>query len=511
MSLLPYHYEADPTSSRLSGFGGILPYLDLLGLLKLPQSIDTHLGTGGAQGWMARHHVLTVLLLNLAGGECVDDVEELEADSGLCEALRLVEGLGLSRVGRRSLDRRFRKGRARTYPSATCLRDWLDTFNDPEDKHKRQLGVAFIPSPTSGLQGLTAINSAFIRETVNLQTKTKQPPLNRGTVDLDAAFMETQKRGALRCYKGFPAYQWLTAYWAETGMALLSEFRDGNVPPAMHNVEVTRAAFDQLTAFGITDLWFRSDSAAYQHELLKMLATGDGGRWPMVRFVLPNDMTKEFRSAASQLAEDDWQPVYDQRGTLQYAWSEVVYVPNAIATAKGTYRYLAIRTPLKQGVLPGLEADAPAAPEPTYATIRCADRTYRLTGLVTNIDDPAWDGPRMIRWCYARCGKGEEVHAIMKTDLAGGQLPSERFGANAAWWGIMLLAFNLHAALRLLVLPATLKPKRFKALRFALLQVPARVVSRGRQLFFRLPRDNPALTVLTAMRKTLAGLVAQPA
>ena len=107
-SLLPYQYEADPTASRLTGFGGVLPYLDLLGLLKLPQALDSSLGGGGTQGWMARHHALTVVLLNLAGGECVDDVAQMEADAGLCEALRLAEALGLSRGERRGLSRRFR-------------------------------------------------------------------------------------------------------------------------------------------------------------------------------------------------------------------------------------------------------------------------------------------------------------------------------------------------------------------------------------------------------------------
>jgi len=34
----------------------------------------------------------------------------------------------------------------------------------------------------------------------------------------------------------------------------------------------------------------------------------------------------------------------------------------------------------------------------------------------------------------------------MKTDLAGGRLPSGRFGANAAWWALMIPAHNLNAA-----------------------------------------------------------------
>lgn len=506
-SLLPYQYEADPTASKLTGFAGILPYLDLLGLLKVPQAIDQHLRVCGGQGWMDRHHTLSVLLLNLAGGDCVDDVAQLEADAGLCEALRMVEELGLSRPERRGLDRRFRKGRGRTYPSATCVRDWLAAFHDPAEEANRQSRVAFVPASTEALLGLAAVNRALIFETVALQGKTGQPRLARGTVDLDATFTETQKRAALTCYKGFPAYQGLTAYWAETGQALVGEFRDGNVPPAFRNVEVTRQAFDHLVALGIRDLWFRSDSAAYQHELLQMLCTGDGGRWPAVKFAVPNDMTPEFRVSAARVEEADWEPVFDKRGRLLYAWAEVVYVPNAIATAKGSYRYLAIRTPVEQGVLPGLaEGETPETP---YATLTCVGRTYRLTGLATNIEE--WDGTRIISWLYARCGKGEEAHAIMKSDLAGGQLPSELFGANAAWWGLMVLAFNLHAALRLLALPDAFKPKRFKALRFALIQAPARLVEHGRQLFVRLARDHPALMVLAAMRRALAALAAQPA
>ena len=32
-----------------------------------------------------------------------------------------------------------------------------------------------------------------------------------------------------------------------------------------------------------------------------------------------------------------------------------------------------------------------------------------------------------------RCGKGEQVHSVLKSDLAAGRLPSGLFGANAAW------------------------------------------------------------------------------
>ena len=69
--------------------------------------------------------------------------------------------------------------------------------------------------------------------------------------------------------------------------------------------------------------------------------------------------------------------------------------------------------------------------------------------MVTNRDLP---GDELVRWYRRRCGKGEEVHAVLKEDLAGGRMPSGEFGANAAWWAIVVLAFNLHSAMKWLVL-----------------------------------------------------------
>jgi hypothetical protein len=70
-----------------------------------------------------------------------------------------------------------------------------------------------------------------------------------------------------------------------------------------------------------------------------------------------------------------------------------------------------------------------------------SNRRHELFGVVTNRNI---SGDELIHWQRARCGKSEEAHAIMKSDLAGGQLPSGKFGANAAWWAMMVLAFNLN-------------------------------------------------------------------
>ena len=98
---------------------------------------------------------------------------------------------------------------------------------------------------------------------------------------------------------------------------------------------------------------------------------------------------------------------------------------------------------------------------------------YKVFGVVTN---RTLAGDELIWWSRQRCDKGEEVHSVLKSDLAGGRLPSGLFGANAAWWAILVLAFNLNSAMKRLVLGGQWVGKRLKAVRFALIALPGRVI-----------------------------------
>lgn len=94
---------------------------------------------------------------------------------------------------------------------------------------------------------------------------------------------------------------------------------------------------------------------------------------------------------------------------------------------------------------------------------------------------------------YQRCGKSEEAHAVMKHDLAGGRLPSGCFGENAAWWGIMILAFNLHVLMKRLVLGGQWVTRRLKAIRFGIICIAGRVIKHSCQLWVRLSAENTNL------------------
>ena len=94
----------------------------------------------------------------------------------------------------------------------------------------------------------------------------------------------------------------------------------------------------------------------------------------------------------------------------------------------------------------------------------------------------------------------------MKEDLAGGKLPSGLFGTNAAWWQIMILAFNLNSAMKRLVLGDSWVTRRLKAIRFNLINLPGRVVKHAGRLIIRLCGANPSKYILIEMRRRMLEL-----
>jgi hypothetical protein len=498
--VLGFQYEAERSSTGLTSLAGLPLYLDLVHSSGLAAAIRQHVRVAGSQGWLDIQMVLALIFLNLAGGDCVEDLERLEQDSGFAAVLQAIERDLLSRIERRSLKSRWRRTRQRTVPSPTAASAWLERFHD-QATPKAVAGTAFIPAVTAALQGVWRVNQALLDF---FQT---HQPATTATLDMDATLIGTHKRDALHCYKGFKAYQPLNCWWAEPGAMLYSEFRDGNVPAGHEQLRVLKDCLRYLP-MSVTKLLLRSDTAGYQEELLLYCGEGKDPRFGVIDFAIGADVTEAFRAAVLATAETEWKPLvrmFDGKPQeTDQEWAEVCYVPNwaGHSRKRADYRFLAIREPLRQLPL----GDAAQLPFPTQEF--ASKGTYKLFGVVTNLKTA---GDQVIWWLRERCGKSEEVHSVMKSDLAGGQLPSGLFGANAAWWALMILAHNLNTAMKRLVLGKDWVTKRMKALRFRLIGLPGRVVSHARKLIIQLGAGVDALATIVTARQTIRALACGPA
>ena len=498
--VLPFKYEAEKKTTGMTALGGLPAYLDLVKVIGLSKSIRKHLKVKeGKQGWTDSQVVLSIVLLNLAGGDCVEDLKVLEGDDGFSEVLKKAELHGLKRKVRRELLRRWRKERTRVVPSPSAAFRYLAMFHDKEQDKYRVPGKAFIPKANEHLSALVEVNKDLARF-ANLQNVQ-----DTATLDMDATLVATNKADSLFCYKSYKSYQPLNTWWYEQGIILHTEFRDGNVPAGFEQLRVFKEALECLPE-AVNRVRLRSDTAGYQHDLLKYCALGSNARFGVIEFAIGCNVTKEFKKAVGEVEESEWRPIYkivrEKKEPTGVEWAEVCYVPNAIGHSKKgpEYRYLAKREVMvEQQMLPGMDQQLSLP----FPTMESKGKRYKVFGIVTNMD---WEGEELIHWNHQRCGKSEEAHSVMKEDLAGGKLPSNDFGENAAWWWMMMLALNLNAIMKKLVLGKTWESKRMKAIRYWLINVPGRVVKRSRSLIIRLTRNHPSLELLIEAREKIAML-----
>ena len=111
------------------------------------------------QGWTDSQMIISLMLLNLAGGESVSDLDLLEKDRGLCRRLREFETCGMRLSERRALEKRWRVERRRSVPSESAVFRYLERFHDVDEESKREDHRAFIPAPNGAMKGLRKVNA----------------------------------------------------------------------------------------------------------------------------------------------------------------------------------------------------------------------------------------------------------------------------------------------------------------------------------------------------------------
>src|SRR6266704_773506 len=247
------------------------------------------------------------------------------------------------------------------------------------------------------------------------------------------------------------------------------EFRDGNVPAHQQLLPITQRAFQALPET-VRERYFRGDSACHEQSLIESLRDEHraGGRQGRIGFAVSARMNPALHAAIVATPESRWQP-YNEDSVVVKECCEVDYVPEESGNPyREPLRYVAIRIRKKQQAL---FADG---------------STVKYFAVVSNVWE--WTPKRLLEWHREKAGSIEAVHDMIKNELAGGVMPCGRFGANAAWLRLAVLAHNVLTALKRLALPPELLTARPKRLRFLIFNTPGKLVHHARRTLLRLVR-----------------------
>ncbi|MGH8702809.1 MAG: transposase, partial [Burkholderiales bacterium] len=289
--------------------------------------------------------------------------------------------------------------------------------------------------------------------------------------------IEAHKREATVAYEGTRGFQPLVAVWAEQQLIVADEFRDGNVAGGEDPLSSVQRAFANLPSW-VGERRFRADSAAYYTPLLKYLVKEKIG------FAISADMTRELRACCRAVADRRWTRL-DTREREEVDLVEVEFTPGDWPRNAWPLRYVALRfTPRQQELF--------------------ESKGVSYHAVVTNRHqlNPA----DLVRWHREKAGTIEHVHRVMKDELGAGVLPSARFGANAAWFRINALTFNVLTVLKRRALPERFRDARPKRLRYELFTLAGELAVHQSQLSVRVPAGDQRLEEIIDARGRLLAL-----
>lgn len=329
MDLIQLKIDSKPTKGAVTGLAGLLLVAQIFRALGLAKSVARHVRVKERdRGFTEAEMVESLILLLAAGGEGYDDLDKLRASKGG--------------------DPGFEKLLGREIPGPDAARKFMNRFHSDDKieaaKKRRSPGqLAFIPDETEALEGLGRVGEELIKE-----LGLRMPEQQIATVDQDATILGSRNEEAQATYKGGRGYQPMVTTWAETGLSLADEYRDGNVPAGMALLPTAKRAFAMLPP-SVKEFYYRGDSASYESMLLSWLRDENLTEGPKGRigFGISADMTVQLRAAIVALAEGEWKPYKAPGQDVDESkdWAEVPYIPTESPERKDSQplRYLAIR------------------------------------------------------------------------------------------------------------------------------------------------------------------------
>jgi len=343
-------------------------------------------------------------------------------------------------------------------PASCTVGDWL-----------RRMG-----KEGRGLAGLDKVNGHLAQQVLTRKSGREY------ILDLDATIIASEKAGAQWTYQKVKGYQPLMGFLQEDegkgeegrgvrGLLIADEFRDGNVPSGANAVAFLERCRQKMPP-GKRLVAVRADSAWYQAAVFNWCR-----KWG-VRLVVCADQDEAVKEVIHSLGEGEWRP---HRGDREIA--ESVHTMNGTEEA---FRLVIVRWPKAQPEL--------FDPEPYF---------YHV--LATSGEEAAEE----VVGFYDQRGEVENWIKELKSGFGMEWMPCGETYANAVFFRLGVIAYNLLVAMKLLGLPQTWHRHTIGTIRWRLYQIAGQVVWETRRVVLRLATTAQKVGILLGARRRIQQLL----
>jgi hypothetical protein len=332
-------------------------------------------------------------------------------------------------------------------PSSSAMGDWL-----------RRMGER------GGIGGMERVNDGVVRKVL------KREERKGYTLMADPTVIEAEKREARMTYLGVKGYRPVVASLKENGLVLAYGFREGNENG--NGVEILKKAFEKMRWMGegkkIEEVLL--DAEYYSHDVMDYLDE------EKVRWAIVVDQDESVKRLVKGIGEEEWIPYQTQdEVTTDREIAETVHVMNR---GKSAFRVIVLRWKERQGDL--------------------FKDTYHYHCIATSMVE---ESPEEVVWRYNGRGQVENHIKEIKNGFGMGWMPSGDFGANVVYFGIGILTYNLFLSQKFLTMPESWKTKTIKSVRWLLVEVGGKLVSRSRRKILRICTSLEKVRIYLEMRR----------
>jgi hypothetical protein len=336
------------------------------------------------------------------------------------------------------------------FPDPCSVGDWLRRMGDPE-------------TGALGLHGLDRVRARLNSRILSHDTRSDY------TLDVDATQVESWKQDAAFTYQGVKGYMPMLGFLYETPVCLYDEFREGNASPNSGQVSFYQACKSRMPS-GKRIARYRADSASYQAGLINDLEE-DRVIWTITA---PQD--EAIKSVIASIPEGAWREPEPGCG---YEIAETVHSMNE---TKKAFRLIVKREIRRQGDL--------------FAVDGGKYFYHVVAGNGSTEEKNAWE---VLQWHNQR-GQAENFNKELKHGFGLNRMPCGESYANAVFFRIGVIAYNLFIGFRHLACPESWWHHTISTFRWKLIQVAGRIVRHAGQMFLKLAVDAKQLRLFRQIR-----------
>ncbi|MBI4947663.1 MAG: IS1380 family transposase [Bacteroidetes bacterium] len=331
-------------------------------------------------------------------------------------------------------------------PSSSAMGDWLKRI-----------------SLTGGIEGMEIINKSIARKII-LKDKRKTY-----TLIIDPTIIEAEKKDACMTYLGVKGYRPVIAVLKELDIGKAYQFKQGSDNGG--RLDIIKKAFDMMPE-GKRIEKVLLDSEYYTNEVMEYL-TEKGVIWAIAA-----DKDRAVKTEIEAIPDIEWKPFATREGKqTDREIAETIHTTNK---GKEAFRMIVLRWKDRQAGL--------------------FNNSYNYHAIATSMIE---SNIEEVVWQYNERAYIESHIKEIKTGFSMEQMPSGDFGANALYFGIGIMTYNLFIAQKYWVMPAEWASKTIKSIRWLLIEAVGRVIERSRRIILKIAATREKYRIYLEMRERL--------